>query len=90
MTNGSEDLRVVPLDAGVYEVQLHAEGGPLRIGRVSSPDGQRTWAWQHRDGERSSPVEAKLGDVVRALADYHRAFKALPAPVPVHRLLFND
>jgi hypothetical protein len=90
MPKSSEDVRVVPLDTGVYEVHLSAEGGPLRIGRVSTGDGQRTWVWQHRDGERSSPVAATLGEVVRALADYHRAFKAQPAPVPVRRLLFND
>src|SRR6516165_2147837 len=64
MSNISDDVRVVPLDSGVYEVRLHTDNGPLRIGKVSTRDSQHTWMWQHRDGERSSPVATTLADVV--------------------------
>jgi hypothetical protein len=87
MQTHRDDLRVVPLDAGVYEVRLDTDRGELRIGRAMSSDGKRTWMWQHRDGERSSPVAASLSDVVHALASYHDAFKT--QPTPTRSLLFN-
>ena len=45
---------------------------------VATTDGEQTWAWQHRDGDRSSPVASTLKEVVHALAHYHRTFKATP------------
>jgi hypothetical protein len=80
MSNTSHDVRVIPLNSGVYEVQLNTDAGPLRIGKVSTRDRQHTWIWQHRDGERSSPVATSLADGVHALTHYHLTFKAQPAP----------
>jgi hypothetical protein len=89
MQHDTTDLRVVPLDSGVYEVHLDTGAGSRRIGKVSTANGRENWMWQHRDGERSSPMAADLGDVVHALADYHRNFKAQPKAKPVRRLLFG-
>ncbi len=88
MLHDTTDLRLVPLEAGVYEVHLDTGGGPRRIGKVCARNGRQTWMWQHRDGERSSPVATSLGDVAHALAHYHRTFKT-PAAAPVRRLLFG-
>jgi hypothetical protein len=89
MSNTSDDVRVVPLDSGVYEVQLNTDSGPLRIGKVSTGDRQHTWTWQHRDGERSSPIATSLAEVVHALTDYHLAFKPVPTPRPIRRLILD-
>jgi hypothetical protein len=89
MTTSTDGLHVVPLDACVFGVHLDTAAGRIRIGQVTSQDEQRTWQWQHRDGERSSPVTSSLGDIVRALAQYHRNFKAQPAAAPARRLLFR-
>jgi hypothetical protein len=89
MQHDTTDLRVVPLDSGVYEVHLDTGAGSRRIGKVSTSNARESWTWQHRDGERSSPVTASLGDVVHALANYHRTFKAQPKSEPIRRLLFG-
>jgi hypothetical protein len=85
----NNDVRIVPLDAGVFAVQIDTPSGRVAIGRVTTRDQQQTWVWEHRDGERSSPVVARLGEVVQSLADYHRTFKAQPAAEPVRRFLFG-
>ena len=74
--NTAGERRVVPLDSGVFEVQLDTTLGRVRIGKVSTRDDARGWAWEHRDGERSSPVAASLKDAVDALTSYHRRFKS--------------
>jgi len=89
MICGTDDLRIVPLDSGVYSIHLDTPTGHVRIGQVHSKGAHDTWIWQHRDGERSSPVIASLGDAVHALAGYHRRFKTEPDARPVRRLLFG-
>ena len=89
MICGTDDVRIVPLDSGVYSVLLDTPAGRVRIGNVRSKGAQETWVWQHRDGERSSPVIASLGNAVHALTEYHRSFKPQPAPTPVRHLLFR-
>jgi hypothetical protein len=89
MSTSTNDVHVVPLDACVFAVHLDTPAGRIRIGQVTSQDEQRTWQWQHRDGERSSPITSNVGDIVRALAQYHGNFKAQPDPVPTRRLLFR-
>jgi hypothetical protein len=84
-----DKLRVVPLDSGVYAVHMETRIGRVRIGQVRSKDAIDSWVWQHRDGERSSPVIASLGDAVQALAEYHRTFKTQASALPVRRLLFG-
>jgi hypothetical protein len=84
-----DDVRIVPLDSGVYAVHIETSIGRVRIGQVRCTDAGNAWVWQHRDGERSSPVIVSLGNAVRALAGYHREFKTPPAVVPVRRLLFG-
>jgi hypothetical protein len=89
MTCRTDDVRVVPLDSGVYSVHIETPTGRVRIGHVRSRDALDTWVWQHRDGERSSPVNSSLGSAVHALAAYHRSFKTEVAVRPVRRLLFR-
>jgi hypothetical protein len=72
-------MKIVALTAQSAEVHLGT-----RIGKVGT-SGQRWW-WQHRDGEKSSPVAESRGEAALALAHYHRSFKARPAPVPARRL----
>ena len=88
MTTRTDDVRIVPLDSGVYSIHLETPTGRIRIGHVRSKDARDTWVWQHRDGERSSPVMSSLGNAVDALAEYHRSFK-IPSERPVRRLLFG-
>jgi hypothetical protein len=89
MTCRTDDVRVVPLDSGVYSVHIETPTGRIRIGHVRNRDTRDTWVWQHRDGERSSPVASSLGNAVRALTDYHRSFKTESGIRPVRRLLFE-
>ncbi len=84
-----DNVRIVPLDSGVYAVHIETSTGRVRIGHVRCKDASDSWVWQHRDGERSSPVIANLGNAVQALAEYHRNFKTQPAVTPVRRLLFG-
>jgi hypothetical protein len=77
MTNPASQVRIVPLDSGVFEVHLDTTRGRVRIGKVSNRDEQRSWAWEHRDGERSSPFATNLKDAVDALTHYHRRFKTI-------------
>jgi hypothetical protein len=81
-------VQVVPLSLTSAEVRLPTGGAGTSIGKVGSKEGR--WYWQHRDGEQSSPIAANRTAAANALADYHRAFKAPPAPpAPVRRLLFG-
>lgn len=90
MTVGTDDkVRIVPLDSGVYAVHIETPAGRMRIGDVRSKEPIGSWVWQHRDGERSSPVIGSLGTAVRALSEYHRTFKVHCAAPPVRRLLFG-
>jgi hypothetical protein len=90
MTVRTDDkVRVVPLDSGVYAVHMETPTGRVRIGHVRSKDAADSWVWQHRDGERSSPVMTSLGNAVQALAEYHRNFKSQRPARPVRRLLFG-
>jgi hypothetical protein len=73
--NPTGERRIVPLDSGVFEIQLDTTQGRIRIGKVSTRDDRRSWAWEHRDGERSSPAAVSLADAVDALTRYHRRFK---------------
>jgi len=84
-----DKVRVVPLDSGVYAVHIETPVGRMRIGQVRSKDAIDSWVWQHRDGERSSPVIPSLGNAVHALAEYHRTFKMQSPAPPVRRLLFG-
>jgi hypothetical protein len=74
-------MRIVALTAQSAEVHLDS-----KIGKVGS-SGQRWW-WQHRDGEKSSPVAESRNEAALALAHYHRSFKAQRATVSIHRLVF--
>jgi hypothetical protein len=85
-----DDLKIVPLDAGVYAVHVDRPTGQVRIGQVTTRDAKQTWEWQHRDGERSSPAATNLGDVVRALVDYHRNFKEQAPAASQRRFVFSD
>jgi hypothetical protein len=81
-----DGMRIVPRTEQSAEVQLGAERA--RIGSVGT-DGPHWW-WQHRDGERSSPVAASRAEAARALTEYHRLFKQSAQPTaPVRRLLFG-
>jgi hypothetical protein len=86
--NGQVQVQVLPLSLVSAEVRLSTGGARTSIGKVSSKEGR--WYWQHRDGEQSSPIAANRTEAANALAAYHRAFKAPPAPAaPVRRLLFG-
>jgi hypothetical protein len=89
MISGTDDVRIVPLDSGVYAVHLDTPAGRVRIGHVRTKDAPDAWTWHHRDGERSSPVISSLGNAVHALTEYHRSFKTQAAASPVRRLLFG-
>jgi len=89
MICGTDDVRIVPLGSGVYSILLDTPAGHVRIGHVRSKEAQDRWLWHHRDGERSSPVIASLGNAVQALTEYHRSFKTQAASPPVRRLLFS-
>ncbi len=81
-------VQVLPLSVSTAEVRLSTGGAGTSIGKVSSRDGR--WYWQHRDGEQSSPIAENRTAAANALAEYHRAFKAVAAPAaPVRRLLFG-
>jgi hypothetical protein len=71
-------VRIVPRDAGVFDVQLETARGRVRIGKVSDREHDGRWAWEHRDGERSSPLADNLATAADALRRYHLAFKGLP------------
>ena len=89
-TAGTPQVQVLPLSLTMAEVRLSTGGAGTSIGKVSSRAGR--WYWQHRDGEQSSPVAANRSEAANALADYHRAFKAIPVveqQQPVRRLLFG-
>lgn len=87
-TGTTGEVQVVPLSLTSAEVRLPTGGAGTSIGKVGSKEGR--WYWQHRDGEQSSPIAANRTAAAKALADYHRAFKAPPAPpAPVRRLLFG-
>ncbi|HTL85615.1 MAG TPA: hypothetical protein VL856_10545 [Acidimicrobiia bacterium] len=90
MTTPATDVKIVPMTLSTAEVRLHVGNAVVSIGKVSSASGR--WYWQHRDGEQSSPVAANRSEAANALADYHRAFKAMPVveqQQPVRRLLFG-
>jgi hypothetical protein len=81
-----DGMRIIPRTAQCAEVHLGVERA--RIGSVGA-DGPHWW-WQHRDGERSSPVAASRAEAAQALAQYHRAFKQSTTPTaPARRLLFG-
>ncbi len=81
-------VQVLPLSVSTAEVRLSTGGAGTSIGKVSARDGR--WYWQHRDGEQSSPIAENRTAAANALAEYHRAFKAVAAPAaPVRRLLFG-
>jgi hypothetical protein len=86
--SAASDLRIIPLTAQSAEIRLDVDGSHARIGNVGSVGPH--WWWQHRDGERSSPVAESRAEAARALAQYHRVFKqSAPAATPVRRLLFG-
>ena len=89
MTTPATDVKIVPMPLSTAEVRLSVGNGVVSIGKVSSANGR--WYWQHRDGEQSSPMAANRSEAANALADYHRAFKAMPVveAQPVRRLLFG-
>jgi hypothetical protein len=80
MTKQIDEVKVVPLDVGVFVVQIATAAGRVRIGQVRMRDEQPTWVWEHRNGERSSPIHSSRAGVVHALVRYHRTFKPQPAP----------
>jgi hypothetical protein len=88
MTTARDDMQIVTITPDTAEVRLCAGRAITHIGKVGSSNGR--WFWQHRDGERSSPVAANRSDAANALASYHRAFKRQAAPArPERRLLFG-
>lgn len=88
MTTAENPVQIVPMTPETAEVRLRMGRAALPIGRVGSSNGR--WFWQHRDGERSSPIAASRADAADALASYHTEFKHRPAPVaPERRLLFG-
>jgi hypothetical protein len=88
VTTADSPLQIVPMTPETAEVRLRIGRAALPIGRVGSSNGR--WFWQHRDGERSSPIAANRSDAANALASYHEEFKHRPAAaVPERRLLFG-
>jgi hypothetical protein len=82
------DVRIVPLTAQTAEVRIDVDGTQTRIGNLGA-EGPHWW-WQHRDGERSSPVAETRAEAANALAQYHELFKrSAPPAAPVRRLLFG-
>lgn len=81
-------VQIVTITPGTAEVRLLGERAITCIGNVGSSNGR--WFWQHRDGERSSPVAASRSDAANALADYHEEFKRHPrTAASPRRLLFG-
>ena len=81
-------MRIIPLTAQSAEIRLDVDGTQARIGNVGAVG--PNWWWQHRDGERSSPVAESRAEAARALAHYHQLFKQSASPAaPVRRLLFG-
>jgi hypothetical protein len=88
MTADHDDMQIVTITPDTAEVRLGAGRAITHIGKVGSSNGG--WFWQHRDGERSSPVAANRSDAANALASYHRAFKRQATLAkPERRLLFG-
>jgi hypothetical protein len=83
----ASDVQIIPMTHRTAEVRLHVGSAVVSIGKVASANGR--WYWQHRDGEQSSPIAENRAEAATALAQYHRAFKPLPAAQPVRRLLFG-
>ena len=77
MTTAHDGIKIVTITPGSAEVRFCAAGAMSCIGKIRSSNGR--WFWEHRDGEKSSPVAANPSDAANALADYHRAFKRQPA-----------
>ena len=73
MTTAHDGVRIVTITPGSAEVRLGAGRAVSCIGKIRSSNGR--WFWEHRDGEKSSPVAANQSDAANALAAYHRAFK---------------
>jgi hypothetical protein len=86
-TTAASNVQIVPLTLQTAEVRVRIGGATVTIGRVTLA-GDR-WYWQHRDGERSSPIAVARSEAAAALAEYHRTFKSQPAVEPVRRLLFG-
>jgi hypothetical protein len=81
-----DGMRIIPRTAQSAEVCLGVDRA--RIGSVGAVGPH--WWWQHRDGEKSSPVAGSRAEAAQALAQYHRAFKQSAAPTaPARRLLFG-
>ena len=86
--SSGSDVRIIPLTGQSAEICLDVDGTPTRIGNVGA-EGPHWW-WQHRDGERSSPVAPSRAEAAKALAQYHELFKrSAPRAAPVRRLLFG-
>jgi hypothetical protein len=86
--SSTADVRIIPLTAQSAEIRIGVDGAQARIGNVGAVGAQ--WWWQHRDGERSSPVASSRAEAARALAHYHELFKSsAPTRTPVRRLLFG-
>ena len=66
-------MRIIPMTPQSAEVHLGTDGGSAPIGNVGAV-GSRWW-WQHRDGERSSPVARSRAEAAQALAQYHDTLK---------------
>ena len=64
-------MRIIPRTAQSAEVHLGVDRA--RIGSVGAVGPH--WWWQHRDGERSSPVAGSRAEAAQALAQYHDTFK---------------
>jgi hypothetical protein len=83
MSSSGNDMKIVALTVHSAEVHLGT-----KIGKVGT-SGQRWW-WQHRDGERSSPVAESRGEAAQALVHYHRSFKQVAhVTTAQRRLLFG-
>ena len=67
------------------EVRIVHDGVPAPIGLVRRSEG--SWAWEHSDGEQSSPIASTCSAAARALVDYHRKHKPRHRNFPTHDLL---
>ena len=83
MTTAHDGVQIVTITPGSAEVRLGAGRAMSCIGKIRSSNGR--WFWEHRDGEKSSPVAANRSDAANALADYHRAFKGQSAAATLGR-----
>jgi hypothetical protein len=79
-------MRIIPRTAQSADVHVGTDGASMRIGHVGA-DGP-SWWWQHRDGERSSPVAQSRAEAAEALVQYHDTFKQ-SAPAPARRFSFG-